>query len=101
MNHLVQQENQVKPRERCVSMESGPPETDLLTPTEAASYLRKPIGTLYNLVNRKEIPFLKAGGSLRFRRSELDAWLLDGAGRSTPEPRRRGIGGAVQRQPLP
>ncbi len=49
---------------------------------EAAQYLRVARQTLYNLVNRKEIPFLKAGGSLRFRKSELDKWLLDGAGRS-------------------
>ncbi len=53
---------------------------------EAAQYLRVARQTLYNLVNRKEIPFLKAGGSLRFRKSELDEWLLEGAGRSTGEP---------------
>ena len=52
---------------------------------EAAQYLRMARQTLYNLVHRKEIPFLKAGGSLRFRKSELDEWLLDGAGRSTGE----------------
>ncbi|KKM88493.1 hypothetical protein LCGC14_1258140 [marine sediment metagenome] len=53
---------------------------------EAAEYLRVARQTLYNLVNRKEIPFLKAGGSLRFRKSELDEWLLDGAGRSAEKP---------------
>lgn len=53
---------------------------------EAAQYLRVARQTLYNLVNRKEIPFLKAGGSLRFRKSELDEWLLDGAGRSAEKP---------------
>lgn len=69
-----------------VSMKPSLVENNLLTPPEAASYLRKPLGTLYNLVNRKEIPFLKAGGSLRFRKSELDEWLLDGAGRSAEKP---------------
>ena len=53
---------------------------------EAAQYLRVARQTLYNLVNRKEIPFLKAGGSLRFRKSELDEWLLEGAGRSAEKP---------------
>ena len=69
-----------------LSSNPGQIKSDLLTPPEAASYLRKPLGTLYNLVNRKEIPFLKAGGSLRFRKSELDEWLLDGAGRSAEKP---------------
>ena len=64
----------------------SPPEVrdDLFKIQEAAQYLQVARQTLYNLVSRKEIPYLKAGKSLRFRKSELDEWLLDGAGRSKP-----------------
>jgi len=47
----------------------------IYTADEAAAYLRLNRQTLYNMVSRKAIPFLKAGRALRFRKSELDAWL--------------------------
>lgn len=51
----------------------------LFTLPEAATYLRLARQTLYNLVNRSEIPFLKAGRSLRFRKSDLDDWMVENA----------------------
>lgn len=51
----------------------------IFTATEAAGYLRLARQTLYNLVNRREIPFLKAGRSLRFRKADLDRWLAENA----------------------
>lgn len=47
----------------------------LLTPKEAAEYLRVPIKSLYNRVQRKEISHIKLGRLLRFKKSELDRVL--------------------------
>jgi excisionase family DNA binding protein len=40
-------------------------------------------GTLYNRVNRGEIPFVKIGRLVRFRLSEIDAWIASGAAAGT------------------
>jgi excisionase family DNA binding protein len=49
----------------------------LLTPEEAATYLGYKTGTVYNKANRREIPCVKLGHTLRFRLSELDAWIAE------------------------
>lgn len=49
--------------------------TDLLTPKEAAEYLRVPVKSIYNRVQRKEIGHIKLGRLLRFKKSELDRVL--------------------------
>ena len=46
-----------------------------ITASEAAEYLGYSLQTIYNKVHRNEIPHYKRGRTLRFRRSELDAWL--------------------------
>jgi len=46
-----------------------------ITASEAAEFLGYSIQTIYNKVNLGEIPHYKRGRTLRFRRSELDAWL--------------------------
>lgn len=54
---------------------------DLLTRDEAIAYLRldaedgNPKERLRNLMRRHRLPHLKRGRLLRFRRSELDAWM--------------------------
>ena len=47
----------------------------ILTPEEAADYLRVKRSTIYAWVCQHFIPHLKLGGRLRFRRAALDAWL--------------------------
>lgn len=48
-----------------------------MTYAEASEYLNLKVGTLYCLVSRKQIPHLRLGGRLvRFKRADLDAWLL-------------------------
>jgi excisionase family DNA binding protein len=55
-----------------------------LTAEEAALHLRIAVGTLYNkLAAGEKIPHRKLGRSLRFRRSELDAWI---EAQNQPEP---------------
>jgi len=46
-----------------------------LTAEQAAQYLGLAVRTIYNRVQKGAIPHHKRDGILRFRRSELDAWL--------------------------
>jgi excisionase family DNA binding protein len=46
----------------------------LLTVQEAADYLGYAKGTVYQKVSKGEIPHVKLGRSVRFRRRDLDAW---------------------------
>jgi excisionase family DNA binding protein len=49
----------------------------LMTPIELAEYLQIPIGTLYMWNYRREGPLVhKIGRHLRYRLSEVDAWVL-------------------------
>lgn len=48
---------------------------ELLTIEEACAYLKVARQTIHNWVHRGTIPHEKAGTRLRFRKSDLDAWL--------------------------
>lgn len=55
---------------------AGKPFDDrLLTVAELAEYLGLAQGTIYNKVCRGEIPHVKLGRAVRFRRSEIDRWI--------------------------
>jgi excisionase family DNA binding protein len=47
----------------------------LLTVKDVAEFLQCSLQHIYNLVWRREIPFVKIGGLLRFRKEELIEWL--------------------------
>ena len=47
-----------------------------LTVSEVAEYLNKKVGTIYNWVYKKKIPYHKTGGSLLFKKSEIDTWVV-------------------------
>ncbi|MGM4982423.1 helix-turn-helix domain-containing protein [Rhizobium sp. 11_C7_N12_5] len=49
---------------------------DIITIREVAEYLRLKEKTAYALVAKGEIPGFKVGGSWRFRRSELEKWIV-------------------------
>lgn len=57
----------------------------ILTIEEAAAYLQVPKGTIYQLTHRREIPFNKVGRSLRFRKGDLDSWLISNKKKSRSE----------------
>ncbi len=42
---------------------------------ELAEFLKVNKQTIYNWVNKKEIPFVKVGDLLRFDKAEIDHWL--------------------------
>lgn len=55
-------------------------EDRLLTAKEAADYLGLAEGTVRNKANANDIPFIRLGKTpqspLRFRKSELDQWVI-------------------------
>jgi excisionase family DNA binding protein len=51
------------------------PESEILTLDEVADYLKAGKRTIYRLTQKGEIPAFKFGGTWRFRRQELDAWI--------------------------
>jgi excisionase family DNA binding protein len=51
---------------------------ELITIDEAAKLLQLAKPTIYGLVNRRMIPYVKMGRSLRFKTSELMSWVDSG-----------------------
>ena len=47
----------------------------LMTSREVAEYLRLTLKQLAHKVRTRQIPFLRMGRTLRFRRTEIDAWI--------------------------
>ena len=64
-----------------MSMPSQPAQSDrIFTIDEAADYLAIPKATLYTWRTRRAgygPRAMKVGGSLRYRRSDLDVWILE------------------------
>ena len=56
-------------------MENKATHDPLMTPEEAAEYLKLSEGTIRNMAADGEIPKVKIGRSLRFRRSDLNRWI--------------------------
>lgn len=53
----------------------------LWTREEAANYLRIKPATIYQLTRRRSrhpLPYFSVGKYLRFRKSEIDRWLIEG-----------------------
>jgi excisionase family DNA binding protein len=47
----------------------------LLTPLELAEMLHVSVGHIYRLVAKRRVPFVKLGGSVRFRRESIERWV--------------------------
>lgn len=65
--------------------------TVAMTVQEVAEYLNVDPKTVYRLVNRGELPGFKVGGSWRFQKDDLDAWIAkaQGEGHQQAQGRRR------------
>ena len=48
---------------------------NMLTASEVARYLKVKIETVYNLIQKSELPAAKIGGQWRFRETELERWV--------------------------
>ena len=72
------------------TMPSSPADNAIMTIGEVADYLKVTERTIYRLAGAKQIPAFKVGGSWRFSRSDIDAWIKDqssvaGAGNANKE----------------
>ncbi len=56
----------------------GEPEADIISIKQAAKILNLAPATIYNKVNKKEIPHFKKGKRLYFSKANLIAWLKEG-----------------------
>jgi len=54
------------------------PEADILNVQEASKLLNLATATIYNKVNKKEIPHFKKGKKLYFSKTGIIAWLKEG-----------------------
>jgi len=50
--------------------------SEYLTITEASEYLHLALPTLYGFTSKNEIPFIKKGKKLYFKKVDLDNWLI-------------------------
>lgn len=57
-----------------------------MTVQEVAEYLNVDPKTVYRLVNRGELPGFKVGGSWRFQKDDLDAWIAKQKEKATSKP---------------
>ncbi|MFA7050005.1 MAG: helix-turn-helix domain-containing protein [Patescibacteria group bacterium] len=48
---------------------------NLITPDELASILRMSKSSIYRIIERREIPFYKISGSLRFKKSDVENYI--------------------------
>ena len=48
---------------------------ELLTVAEVAELLRFTVESIYQLVHRKKIPYVKLSGALRFKKSDIFGWI--------------------------
>ena len=65
-------------------------ENAIMTIGEVADYLKVTERTIYRLAGAKQIPAFKVGGSWRFSKADIDAWIKDqstvaGAGNANKE----------------
>jgi excisionase family DNA binding protein len=66
-------------------MSTTPGEGEILTIKQVAEYLKVTDRTIYRLAGAKKIPAFKVGGTWRFSRADLDAWIR----RQSAEPQGR------------
>jgi excisionase family DNA binding protein len=72
-------ENLIQTNVRQILSEKGlEPANDILSIEQACQYLKLAKQTIYGFTSKNEIPFLKKGKKLYFKKSELDKWLLEG-----------------------
>lgn len=50
-------------------------ESEILTLKEVAGYLKVTERTIYRLAGAKKIPAFKVGGTWRFSRGDIEAWI--------------------------
>jgi PTS system nitrogen regulatory IIA component len=59
-----------------------------LTIKELAKYLNVTRRTIYNLLERGELPGFKVGANWRFRKEDIDKWIEDSKKMNVPAKKR-------------
>jgi len=59
------------------TMPSSPADNAIMTIGEVADYLKVTERTIYRLAGAKKIPAFKVGGSWRFSKADIEAWIRD------------------------
>ncbi|EMR03394.1 helix-turn-helix domain-containing protein [Cesiribacter andamanensis] len=72
-------------KESQVNNITNAPEEEIITVEGASQFLHLAVPTIYGLVNRRAIPFMKKGKRLFFSKKELTAWLKSGSRRTLIE----------------
>ena len=57
------------------TMPSSPADNAIMTIVEVADYLKVTERTIYRLARAKKVPSFKVGGSWRFSKADIDAWI--------------------------
>ena len=57
-----------------IEMEAAQP-AHLLNPRQLAKFLNCSVGHCYRLVEQRRIPFVRIGGSVRFRPEAIQSWV--------------------------
>jgi len=57
------------------TMPSSTADNAIMTIGEVADYLKVTERTIYRLAGAKQIPAFKVGGSWRFSKADIDAWI--------------------------
>ena len=59
------------------TMLPSPADNAIMTIGEVAGYLKVTERTIYRLAGAKQIPAFKVGGSWRFSKADIEAWIRD------------------------
>ena len=57
----------------------------LINPNEASEFIGKTKTAIYNMVQRQQIPYIKRGKLLFFRKKDLKSWMLGKSGNEIVE----------------
>jgi excisionase family DNA binding protein len=60
-----------------ITMPHSPTDNAIMTIGEVADYLKVTERTIYRLAGAKQIPAFKVGGSWRFSKTDIEAWIRD------------------------
>ena len=55
---------------------------ELLSVDEVANYLNYAKASIYGLVHKRELPYIKTGKKLLFKKKDIDRWIEDRKGKT-------------------
>jgi excisionase family DNA binding protein len=76
--------------ERSLTKEEAP-QDELMTVETAAVYLRMSRSNIYQLTSRFEIPFMKKGKRLYFKKEELRRWVEEGSNKPSSQQEKQAL----------